>query len=45
MKKEMVGKKKLKQGMQAVVRHCRDIVHFSASEKQWQGCKHKSFIR
>lgn len=31
--------------MQAVARHCRDIVHFSAREKQWQGCKHKSCIR
>lgn len=43
MKKGMVGKKKLKQGMQAAaVRHCRDIVHFSAAGKQWQGFKQKS---
>lgn len=45
MKKGMVGKKKLKQGMQAAVRHCRDIVHFSAGGKQWQGFKQKSCIR
>lgn len=42
MKKGMVGKKKLKQGVQAAVWHCRESVHFSASGKQWQGFKQKS---